>query len=362
MTASKVAVIRTDADAILGDYRKLLELIDYRSILDFKRETLIKLNLSWTKYFPACSSQPWQVEGVVKTLTEDGFPRENLIPVENKTVVTDPVKGAENNLWMPVLKKYGLGFTPLTGVEWSVYEFKEKLLKLDQIFPEGIVIPDMFKGKQIIHLPTVKTHGHSTTTGSIKNSFGGLLKEVRHYAHKYIHEVLVDLMIMQKELHPAILSVMDGTVAGDGAGPRTMTPHSKNLILASGDSVAIDAVAAKLMGFEPMMIPYLRMCHERGLGVADLNEIEILGIDISGINFGFEVKKSFVIWGDQLLRKGALRFLEKIALHSPLVVWAPMASNIYHDWFWYPTIGKSIIRRFSKTEWGRLFNKYKSYR
>ncbi len=360
MSLSKVAIIKTSADNVLTDYRQLLELIDYRSILDFNIETLLKLNLSWTKYFPACSSQPWQVEGVVRTLIEDGFPKDKLVPIENKTVVTDPIKGAKNNLWMPVLEKYGLGFTPLPDVEWTIYQFKEKLLKLDQIFPEGIQIPKMYKGKQIIHLPTVKTHGHSTTTGAIKNSFGGLLKEVRHYAHKYIHEVLVDLMIMQKELHPNILAVMDGTVAGDGAGPRTMTPYSKNIILASADSVAIDAVAAKLMGFEPMSIPYLKMCHERGLGVADINEIEILGLDISGINFGFETKKSFVIWGDQLLRKGALRFLEKIALHSPLVVWAPMASNIYHDWFWYPIVGKSIIRKFSRSEWGQLFKKYKS--
>ncbi len=361
MLNSKVAVIKTDKNNILDDYRKLLELIDYRSILDFNIDTLIKLNLSWTKYFPACSSQPWQLEGVVKTLTEDTFPREKLFPVENKTVVTDPVKGAQNNLWMPVLKKYGLDFTPLTDVEWIKYEFKEKLLRLDQIFHEGIEIPKMYIGKQVIHLPTVKTHGHSTTTGAIKNAFGGLLKEVRHYAHKYIHEVLVDLMIMQRELHPNILAVMDGTVAGDGAGPRTMTPHSKNLILASSDSVAIDAVAAKLMGFEPMKIPYLRMCHERGLGVAELNEIEILGLDISGIDFGFKTKKSFVIWGDQMLRTGALRFLEKIALHSPLVFWAPMASNIYHDYIWYPTIGRSIIRKYSKTEWGRLFERYKAY-
>jgi len=234
-------------------------------------------------------------------------------------------------------------------------------MKLDQIFPEGIEIPKMFRGRQIIHLPTVKTHGHSTTTGAIKNAFGGLLKEVRHYAHKYIHEVLVDLMIMQKELHPSIFAVMDGTVAGDGAGPRTMTPHSKNIILASSDSVAIDAIAAKLMGFDPLKIPYLRMCHEKELGVADPDEIEILGIDISEINFDFHTKKSFVIWGDQMLRKGALRFLEKIALHSPLVVWAPAASNIYHDWLWYPTVGKSIIRKFSRTEWGRLFEQYKKY-
>jgi hypothetical protein len=360
MPNSKVAVIKTNVDNVLNDYRKLLETIDYRSILDFNIDTLIKLNLSWTKYFPACSSQPWQVEGLVKTLVEDNFPKDKLFPVENKTVVTNPIKGAKNNLWMPILNKYGLSFTPLTDVEWVKYEFREKLLKLDQIFPEGIEIPKMYIGKQVIHLPTVKTHGHSTTTGAIKNAFGGLLKEVRHYAHKYIHEVLVDLVIMQKELHPNILAVMDGTVAGDGAGPRTMTPYSKNLILASSDSVAIDAVAAKLMGFEPMKIPYLKMCHERGLGVADINEIEILGLDISGINFGFKTKKSFVIWGDQLLRKGALRFLEHIALHSPLVVWAPLASNIYHDFIWYPTIGRSIIRKYSKTEWGKLFERYKS--
>lgn len=359
MSRSKVAILRTDATRVVEDYRRLLELVDYQSIIDKDKDAIIKLNLSWTKYFPACSSQPWQVEGLVRTMIEDGYSPDRVLPVENKTVVTNPIQGARNNLWMPVLEKYGLGFTPLPDVEWIVYDFGDQLMKLNEIFPEGIQIPKMYVGKQIIHLPTVKTHGHSTTTGAIKNSFGGLLKEVRHYAHKYMHEVLVDLMLMQKQLHPSILAVMDGTVAGDGAGPRTMTPHSKNLILASSDSVAIDAVAAKLMGFDPMSIPYLRMCHERGLGVAQINEIEILGEDISEINFEFETKKSFVIWGDQLLRKGPLRFLEQIALHSPLVVWAPMASNIYHDWLWYPTVGKSIIRKFSKTEWGQLFNKYK---
>jgi len=359
MYRSKVAVLRTDATRVVEDYRKLLELVDYQSVIDKNQETLIKLNLSWTKYFPACSSQPWQVEGLVKTMVEDGYAPDKLLSVENKTVVTNPIKGAKNNLWMPVLDKYGLSFTPLPEVEWIVYQFKAKLLKLSEIFPEGIQIPKMYVGKQIIHLPTVKTHGHSTTTGAIKNSFGGLLREVRHYAHKYMHEVLVDLMLMQKELHPNILAVMDGTVCGDGAGPRTMTPHGKNLILASSDSVAIDSIAARLMGFDPMSIPYLRMCHERGLGVAEFDEIEILGEDIAEINFGFHTKKSLVIWGDQLLRKGALRFLEQIALHSPLVVWAPIASNIYHDWLWYPTVGKSIIRKFAKTEWGELFEKYK---
>jgi uncharacterized protein (DUF362 family) len=77
----------------------------------------------------------------------------------------------------------------------------------------------MYIGRNVIHLPTVKTHGHSTTTGAVKNSFGGLLKEVRHYAHKYMHEVLVDLMIMQKELHPGIFAVMDGAETEPAPGP-----------------------------------------------------------------------------------------------------------------------------------------------
>jgi uncharacterized protein (DUF362 family) len=216
----------------------------------------------------------------------------------------------------------------------------------------------MFIGKNVLHLPTVKTHGHSTTTGAIKNAFGGLLKVVRHYAHKYIHEVLVDLLIMQKELHPGIFCVMDGTVCGDGAGPRTMEPKVKNFILASSDSVAIDSLSAQIMGFEPLSIPYLRMCHERGLGVGDPGEIEVVGEDISEVNFQFKTKRSLVIWGDQMLRKGFLRPLEKLLLHTPLIVWAPLASNIYHDFLWYSTVGRKRIREFMKTEWGALWQRY----
>jgi uncharacterized protein (DUF362 family) len=355
---AKVAVLKTGPENVLHDYARLMDMAGYRDVISEDKDTLIKLNLSWTKYFPSCSSQPWQVEGLIKKLLEDGYKKETLLPVENKTVVTDPVKGAENNKWMPVLERYGLPFIPLPDVEWTRHSFKSKLLRLNDIFPEGIEIPKMYIGKQIIHLPTVKTHGHCVTTGAVKNSFGGLLKEVRHYAHKYIHEVLVDLMLMQKEIHPGIFSVMDGTVCGDGAGPRTMYPVIKDYILASADSVAIDAIAAKMMGFDPMEIPYIRLCHEMGLGAGDPSDIQVVGEDISGVNFGFHTKKSIVIFVDQMLRIGWLRFLEKIALHSPLVVWAPFASNVYHDLLWYPTVGQTRIKKFMETEWGRLWKAY----
>jgi intein/homing endonuclease len=203
------------------------------------------------------------------------------------------------------------------------------------------------------------THGHSVTTGAIKNSFGGLLKEVRHYGHEFMHEVLVDLLVMQRELHPALFAVMDGTVMGDGAGPRTMIPRVGNLILASADQVAIDAIAAHIMGFDPLAIPYLRLCHERGLGVADPRAIEIVGdLDAADVRMGFAARRSLVVWGDQLIRKGPLRPFKHLLLHTPLVAWAPLASNIYHDLCWYPTVGRKRIRAFATTGWGKLFAAY----
>ncbi|OLC14812.1 MAG: iron-sulfur cluster-binding protein [Candidatus Rokubacteria bacterium 13_1_40CM_69_27] len=356
---SQVAVLRTRPPSVVEDYGRLMRLVKYEQTLPRDRDLILKLNLSWTKYFPACSSPPWQLDGILTTLLADGYDRRRIFPVENKTVVTDPVSGARNNKWLPVLQRHGLPFIPLPDVEWTVYRFKTPLLRLNDLFPEGIEIPKMFIGKNVLQAPTCKVHGHSLTTGAIKNAFGGLLKEVRHYAHEFIHEVMVDLMLMQRELHPGILAVMDGTVMGDGAGPRTLVPRVGNVILASADQVAIDATAARIMGFDPLAIPYLRMCHERGLGVADPRQIEIVGDAAAAeVSLGFRTRRSLVIWGDQLIRRGPLRPLKRLLLHSPLVVWAPFASNVYHDLLWYPTVGRRRIRAFAATPWGRLFESY----
>ncbi len=356
---SRVAVVHTTPETVIADTARVMDLAGVREHLDTGLDTLLKLNLSWTRFFPACSSWAWQVDGVITALRDAGFATEHLLPVENATVVTEPHEGARLNLWDPVLARHGLPFQALTEVEWSVHDFGGSTPVLDRIFPDGIRVPTMFAGKQVLHLPTLKTHGHTTTTGAVKNSFGGLLREERHYCHKHIHEVLVELIVMQNALHPAQFSVVDGSVAGDGAGPRTMVPRERNRLVAGADPVAVDAVGAALMGFDPLSIPYLRMAHERELGCADLDRIELAGEPVDRPAVPFETKRSFVIFGDQMLRKGPLRFLEGPALHSPLFVWAPFASNLYHDWMWYPTVGRWRIGRFRRTPWGRLWERYR---
>jgi hypothetical protein len=149
----KVAVLYTSPSTVLDDYARLLDLAGLTTALDPACETVIKLNLSWTKYFPACSTEPWQLDGVLGGLLQSGFSPERLIPVENKTVVTNPLKGAANNAWLPVLDRYGLSFTPLPGVKWAPFRPKRKLLMLDKIFPDGIYIPELFIGRQVLHRP-----------------------------------------------------------------------------------------------------------------------------------------------------------------------------------------------------------------
>ena len=353
---SKVAVLKTSPKTVIEDYSKLMRSIDYQQHLPKNKTTIIKLNLSWSLYFPACSTEPWQLEGVLKTLREDGY--EDIIAMENKTVVTKPMKGARQNKWLPILKKYDVDFVPLTDVEWVDYKPRAKMLAMNKVFPDGFQVPKPFIGANVLHLPTQKTHGHTTMTGAMKNAFGGLLRERRHHSHKHIHEVLVDLLSIQKEIHTGIFAVMDGTVCGDGAGPRTMVPKIENHILASADQVAIDAVSAKMMVFDPMAIDKICIADELGLGCGDTDKIEIIGEDINNVNYHFNVKESLVISGDKLFRKGALKFLEPLLFHTPLFKLPIMASVGYHDYLWYPLIGKKRVKEFMKTEWGELFSTY----
>ena len=169
--------------------------------------------------------------------------------------MTNAFKGEDLNHYVPVFRHHDV---PVKfnfreeDMNWEVYQPKRKMLVLDKIFPDGIKIPDYFHGKNIVHLPTMKCHIYTTTTGAMKNAFGGLLNTNRHYTHSHIHETLVDLLAIQKEIHTGIFATMDGSTAGNGPGPRIMYPTTKNVILASADQVAIDAVAAKIMGFDPM--------------------------------------------------------------------------------------------------------------
>jgi hypothetical protein len=232
---------------------------------------------------------------------------------------------------------------------------------LDKIYPEGVTIPEILIGRNIIQLPTVKTHVFTTITGAMKNAFGGLLGTRRHWTHSLIHQTLVDLLMIQQDIHPGLFAVMDGTFAGDGPGPRAMRWHEKDVILASADQVAIDAISAHLQGFDPLSIPFIRIAHEMGLGVGDPEQIEIVGEDrdwVMGQNWHFVREDTFASRGQKLIYHGWLHPLEPLLLRTPLVPWSYFASNFYHNVYWYPFVGRKRVAAALETKWGRMFDEY----
>ena len=352
-----VAVVYTRPETVLDDISRAMRMAGVSDALSPDAETLLKINISWQHYYPACSTSPWQLDGAIRALRDAGF--DALTPIHNGTVVVDPREGALNNKHDAVTEALGLESVFLEDVEWVDYEPDFPLLVLDKVYPDGFQIPALMSGRNIVHLPTVKTHVFTTITGAMKNAFGGLLNYQRHWTHSVIHETLVDLLRIQQDIHPGIFAVTDGTFAGDGPGPRAMRWHVKNVILASADQVAIDAVSARIMGFDPMEIPFIRLAHEHGLGRGRVEEIEIAGEDISEVNWRFRAaENTFASRGQKLIYWGPLKPLENMLLRSPITPWAYAASNLYHNGYWIKTVGAKRAREAMKTEWGQLFESY----
>ena len=252
-----VSVVTTQPTSVLEDISKAMDLAGIQQNFSPDISTLLKINISWQHWYPGCSTSPWQLDGVIQALKNLGH--HNIIGAHNGTVVVDSFEGERNNKHKEVQDKHYL----------------------------PVIHLDSLPNKWVDYLPKSEMI---------------VLHDIRLWTHSVIHETLVDLLAIQKEIHPAIFAVMDGTFAGDGPGPRAMRWHIKNKILASSDQVAIDAVAAHMMGFNPMDIKFIRLAHERGLGCGDISKIQVMGEDISRTNWAFSwTENTFASRGQKLI-------------------------------------------------------------
>jgi uncharacterized protein (DUF362 family) len=356
----KVAVLKTSPETVLEDTERLMKLAGVEAALPKDARTGLKINISWQTWYPACSSTPWQIDGVIRALKNSGYT--DLVGVHNDTVVVNTADGERNNKHRFVTDMHEIPCLYLYNQDFEWVEYKPKarpFLVLDKVYPDGVFIPKALDGMNMIHLPTVKTHVFTTITGAMKNAFGGLLHRQRHWTHAVIHDTLVDLLSIQQEIHPGVFAVMDGTFAGDGPGPRAMRWHEKDILLASADQVAIDAVSAKLQGFDPMSLRFINKAHELGLGIGNPREIEIVGYDIEQEQpWNFVQEDTFASRGQKMIYHGPLKPLEKVLLQSPLVPWSFFASNFYHNVYWYPFVGRQRVASALPTKWGQLFKQY----
>jgi uncharacterized protein (DUF362 family)/Pyruvate/2-oxoacid:ferredoxin oxidoreductase delta subunit len=137
----------------------------------------------------------------------------------------------------------------------------------------------------LINLPKLKTHSFTGFTGAVKNMYGVIPHGLRcNYHRKYPKSSIFGQMLV--DIYSCVvphLNIMDAIVAMEGEGPSAGVAKKVGLILASQDGVALDAIASKIIGLDPMQIMTIKEAAERGLGKAQMADIEIAGENIPDI-------------------------------------------------------------------------------
>ena len=131
----------------------------------------------------------------------------------------------------------------------------------------------------IVNLPKMKTHVATGMTGAVKNTFGYVVGAAKTRLHALYPgaEAFARAVLDVFAVRPPELSIMDAVWAMEGQGPSGGRPRFVGRLLASADAVALDAVAARMMGFAPGDVPLLVAAGKRGLGETRLEAIEVAG-------------------------------------------------------------------------------------
>jgi len=158
---------------------------------------------------------------------------------------------------------------------------------LNEVYISPLVLETDF----ILNLPKLKTHSFTAYTGAIKNMFGIIPWGLRHKYHRQFirNEVFSEMLVDIFSCAPPHLTIMDAVLAMEGEGPGAGKPRKVGVVLASRDAVALDAVATRIIGLNPLDISTTFHAHERGLGIGSLENIEMLGERLRGVevkNFG----------------------------------------------------------------------------
>jgi uncharacterized protein (DUF362 family) len=232
-------------------------------------------------------------------------PNAGRVARQGSGVITDArVVAAACDAFREVGAAVSVGDSPIVGVEGiealeasgmaaAAREHGARVIDLDARraavvkLPEGValgelkVCPEVLDHDLVVSIPVMKTHMHTGVTLAVKNMKGALWRRFKVELHMLPpvpgrEEKSLDLAIadMSVALRPHF-SIVDGTVGMEGLGPSAGTAKPLGVILTAADAYAADAVACHLMGRNAAEIAHLREGAQRGLGVIELEGIDV---------------------------------------------------------------------------------------
>ncbi len=219
--------------------------------------------------------------------THPAFTREVLrllLDCSAKVMVGDDIQGSPGNGftksgYRAICSELGVQLVNLKETGFAEIDIK------GQVLDKAYVARPILEADAIVNLPKLKTHSFTIFTGAVKNMFGVIPHGLRlHYHRQFVrNDVFARMLVDLFSSVPPRLNVMDAVVAMEGEGPSAGYPRQVGLILASPDGVALDAVASRIVGFNPMAIHTIAIADARKIGVGNIQQVEILGPDLDEV-------------------------------------------------------------------------------
>ncbi len=271
---AKVSIVKCDDYKSEKVYQKVKEGVNLLGGIDSfitkGEQVLLKPNFLIGRSPEKCvNTHPAIVRAVAKLVLEAGA---------NPVIGDSPQLGSA----LKVAEKCGVAeIARELGID--IVEFKpvEVMHPGGKFFKHFVLGKAVLKADKIINLPKLKTHSLTFLTLAVKNIFGcipGARKAQWHVrtsqkGNEYLSRMLLDLYTL---INPA-LSIVDGIVAMEGKGPGSGKPRNLGLIIAGADAVAVDAVITETIGASPEQYIALKIALDEHYGIAQINNIEVLG-------------------------------------------------------------------------------------
>jgi hypothetical protein len=331
MPQSTVAALRTSPDTVLADLARLADLAGLSRALQQGSPTRLVAQRDAPPR-PGAHCPPWQVEGACIALRDRGFRDLTAIWPTPEAPADDPARR--------VLRAHAV---PDADDRRALLKPLARMHALPRVFPDGIAVCDRARGANLVHLGTLRPHPRTVVAGAMHGALHALLGERRHALTPWTARALVDLLAITREVSAGLFSVLDVTVLR----PSPSRAWPAGWLLASADPVALDAVGARLLGYDPMRLEHLRLAHDDGLGVADPRDLTLVGDDLSAARHS---PRAAVTPAASPLRLAAARVLAYTALPETFAHARALAAEHLH--------APALAARWSETPWGDLYADY----
>ncbi|MBT3284601.1 DUF362 domain-containing protein [Candidatus Bathyarchaeota archaeon] len=270
---SSVALVKGERS--LETVYRALDLIPYKDSFNDWEKVLIKVNFITTKdWSTGATTDPIIVEAIINRLRDLG---KDVIIVESDAQTTNASKAWVASGMEELGKRLDVPFINMRHVDEKV----ELEIKRGHVLKK-IKVAKIATESAIVSAAKLKTHMSTNVTLGMKNMFGMLTTKFKGKYHirgmdKVVHDIAVTL--------PPQLTVIDGFVAMEGRGPVHGKPVQMDTVIASTDVVGADAIASRIMGFNPERIDHIRWADESGLGTMNP---EVVGDTIESVKRIFD--------------------------------------------------------------------------